>query len=270
MSRSTSRIASRALRKSCWYPLRSPPSAIETSTASRNGPYERACVLRRVGEDRDLVEAGVVERTADHADLAVHHPARRDHVRPRRRLGDRGIRIDLQRRIVVDHAMLVDDPAVAVVGVLVDTQVGHQHDGVAELGPQVARVPPGRCRRDRRRRCRSHPSRRARRTGSPPSRRGRSGRPPRHAAIRRCAGRRPGSDSIGCGSLMPSRTNSGATRSSTRTCTSATRSRSAAVRRRRRGRTVGRSGWSPFTRPAYEWGHDTTPARSARTSCTAC
>ena len=36
------------------------------------------------------------------------------------------------------HAVLVDDPAVAVIGVLVDAQVGHEHDRVAELGAQVA------------------------------------------------------------------------------------------------------------------------------------
>ena len=51
--------------------------------------------------------------------------------------------------------------------------------------------------------------------------------------------RTPGSDTIGCGSVMPSRTNSGAMRSLVRTDVSATRSRRARVRRRRRGRSTG-------------------------------
>ena len=51
----------------------------------------------------------------------------------------------------------------------------------------------------------------------------------------------PGSDGTGCGSSMPSRTNSGATRSSMPSTVSATSRRSAAVRRRRRGRWVGKA-----------------------------
>ncbi len=49
----------------------------------------------------------------------------------------------------------------------------------------------------------------------------------------------PGSDPIGTGSVMLSRTNNGATRSPVRTTVSATRSRIAGVRRNRRGREVG-------------------------------
>ena len=46
-------------------------------------PVERGCVLDRVGEDRDTLEALAVERRADRADHAVDHPARRNDVRAR-------------------------------------------------------------------------------------------------------------------------------------------------------------------------------------------
>ncbi len=51
----------------------------------------------------------------------------------------------------------------------------------------------------------------------------------------------PGKDSMGCGSSMPSRTNSGATRSSTESRVSATSRRMAGDERSRRGRCCGRS-----------------------------
>ena len=70
------------------------------------------------------------------------------------------------------------------------------------------------------------------------ARRRRARRPP-CAGSPGCAGRRPGSDTIGCGSVTSSRTNSGATRSLVRTDVSATRSRRAGVRRSRRGRSIG-------------------------------
>ena len=72
--------------------------------------------------------AGGVEPGPDRSDLAVHHPARGDDVRPGVGLGHGDARIQLQRGVVVDRAVAVEHPAVAVVGVLVDTQVGHQHD----------------------------------------------------------------------------------------------------------------------------------------------
>ena len=46
-------------------------------------PVQGAGVLRRVGEDRHVGEPVAVEGGADAADLAVHHPARRDDVRRR-------------------------------------------------------------------------------------------------------------------------------------------------------------------------------------------
>ena len=56
---------------------------------------------------------------------------------PARGLGERGAGVDLQRGVVVDVAVLVEHAAVAVVGVLVDAQVGDQHDVVADVAAQV-------------------------------------------------------------------------------------------------------------------------------------
>ena len=105
------------------------------------------------------------------------------------------------------------DAAVAVVGVLVDAQVGHQHDVVAEVAAQVARAPAARCRRGRRPGCRRRPC-----VAGTPNRI--TARTPRSASsatslrrLSRVCCTTPGSDAIGCGSSMPSRTNSGAIRS---------------------------------------------------------
>ena len=67
----------------------------------------------------------LVERRADRADAAVHHVARRDHVGAGARLRDRGARQQLERRVVVDVAVVAQDAAVAVVGVLAQAHVGH-------------------------------------------------------------------------------------------------------------------------------------------------
>ena len=98
---------------------------------------QRTRVLRGIGEDRHVVVTVGIERAADRRHLSVHHAARCDDVRPGSRLGDGGLGIDAERRVVVDHAVLVDDAAVPVVGVLVDTEVGHHHDVVAEIGTQI-------------------------------------------------------------------------------------------------------------------------------------
>ena len=71
------------------------------------------------------------------ADLAVHHPARCDDVGAGGGLGDGGLGVDLERGVVVDVAVLVEHAAVTVVGVLVDAQIGHQHDVVADVVAQV-------------------------------------------------------------------------------------------------------------------------------------
>ena len=74
---------------------------------------------------------------ADGGDLAVHHPARRGDVGAGVGLRDRGPGVELEGGVVVDVAVGADDAAVAVVGVLVDAEVGDEHHLVADLGAQV-------------------------------------------------------------------------------------------------------------------------------------
>ncbi len=52
-------------------------------------------------------------------------------------LGDRGGGVAFQGQVVVDLARLGQDAAVAVVGVLVEAGVRHDHQGVADLCPEV-------------------------------------------------------------------------------------------------------------------------------------
>ena len=78
-----------------------------------------------------------VERGADDADLAVHHAAGRHHVCAGTGLGDGDLRVHLERRVVVDRAVPVEDAAVTVVGVLVDAQIGHHHHAIADRLVQV-------------------------------------------------------------------------------------------------------------------------------------
>ena len=94
-------------------------------------------VLGGVGEDRDVGVAGGVEGRADGGDLAVHHPRRGDHVDPGVGLRHGDLGVALERGVVVDPAVGSDDAAVAVVGVLVEAQVGHQHDLAAEAVTQI-------------------------------------------------------------------------------------------------------------------------------------
>ena len=148
------------------------------------------------------------------ADLAVHHPARRDDVSAGTGLGHRGLGVDLERRVVVDVAALVEHAAVAVVGVLVDAEVGDQ-----------------RRRRRRRRRagrrgasCTMPSGSKAplpdgvlvRRHAEQDDGAARRARPARSTSLRRlsrCAGRRRAATRSAAARSMPSRTNSGATRS---------------------------------------------------------
>ena len=61
-----------------------------------------------------------------------------DHMGARVGLRPRHLGVALQRRVVVDAAVGVQDAAVAVVGELVQAQVGHDDEVVADLGPHVA------------------------------------------------------------------------------------------------------------------------------------
>ena len=81
--------------------------------------------------------AGGVERGPHVAHLAVHHPARSDRVGTGTGLRHGHGRIPLKGGVVVDAALLVEDPAVPVVGELVEAEVGHHRERVADLGRDV-------------------------------------------------------------------------------------------------------------------------------------
>ena len=70
----------------------------------------------------------------DGADLAVHHPARADHVGPGRGVQHGHLGVDLHRGVVVDQAGRGQHAAVPVVGELVQADVGHHQAVVADLG----------------------------------------------------------------------------------------------------------------------------------------
>ena len=80
---------------------------------------------------------GGVERLADDGDLAVHHPAGADHVDAGRGLRERHVGVRRQRLVVVDLAVGREQAAVAVVGELVEAEVGHHRELVAHLGDHV-------------------------------------------------------------------------------------------------------------------------------------
>ena len=165
-----------------------------------------------------------------------------------RRLGDGGLGVDLERGVVVDVAVGVDDAAVAV----------------ARCTRRRTGRPSARRRRRPRRAGRRAPAARCPSGSNAPEPTSsligrdaeqhhrldahrRPARRPPCGGSRGCPGTTPGSDAISIGASMPSRTNSGAIRSVTATLVSATRSRSAGVRRSRRGRWIGKSAESPGT-----------------------
>src|SRR5699024_6923026 len=144
----------------------------------------------------------------------------------RSRLGQRHRAVGVERRVVVHAPAAVEDAAVAVVGELVQAQVGLHDDGVPDLrddvGDRGVEDPAG-----------SHAAlpTASRALGTP-----KSMTPPRPAAAASAAARRrlsrlcwtwPGIDAMGTGSVAPSRTKSGSTRWLGSTVVSATRRRSA-------------------------------------------
>ena len=181
-----------------------------------------------------------VEGGPDGRHLAVHHPARRHDVGARRRPGRARSAVQLERRVVADLAVGTEHAAVPVVGVLVEAEVRHQdelvahrvahgaqrdlHDAVGVPGAASLGVLDAR----------------GRRRGSAPGSRARRAAWPRPRASRRVCWTSPGIDGIGTGASIPSRTKSGATRSSTPRRASATSRRSAGVRRSRRSRRAGK------------------------------
>ena len=93
-------------------------------------------MLRRIREDDRVFEARAIQGGPDRGDLAVHHRARGDHVRARRRLADGRAGQELEGGVVVDPAA-PHDPAVPVVRVLAEADVREdgQVGGGALHGP---------------------------------------------------------------------------------------------------------------------------------------
>ncbi len=132
-----------------------------------------------------------------------------------------------------------DRPAVAVVGVLAQADVGPERQ-VGQLALQRLRARPARARRDRPRRTRPDPCDRECRTESRPAPRGRPARAPPRRAGPRSAGSSPASTRSRAARPRPSHTNSGAIRLSGQSRVSRTSRRIVSLRRRRRGRCSGK------------------------------
>ena len=94
--------------------------------------------LRAVGDDRRLGQAVLVERGAQRPDAPVHHVARRHGVRAGLGLRDGGAGEQLERLVVVDHAVRPQHAAVAVARVLAQAEVG-DHEQVRVRGLDRAR-----------------------------------------------------------------------------------------------------------------------------------
>ena len=101
-------------------------------------PVERAGVLRGVGHQDRVGEALVVERLAHRGDLAVHHAAEAEQLRSRPRLRDAHLGVPGEGRVVVDGPGRRQHAAVAVVGELVEAQVGLHDERVADLPRDLA------------------------------------------------------------------------------------------------------------------------------------
>ena len=98
-------------------------------------PVEAGGELRRVGQDAGGWEPALVEGAPDLPDLSVHHAGGRHQVGPGVGLNQRDPAVQGEGPVVVHRAVVGQDPAVAVVGVLVQAEVGDQHVVVPELAP---------------------------------------------------------------------------------------------------------------------------------------
>ena len=169
-------------------------------------------------------------------------PLGRHDVRTRFGLRQRDPPVELEGRVVEDLAVGPEHAAVAVVRVLVETEVGHEDelvsDGVAQRAQGALDDPL----RVVRLASRWRPSSPAPRRGSARGRRARPGAWPRPPGSRWCAGPARAWMRSGTGPSIPSRTNRGAIRSSTPRRASATSRRRAGVRRSRRNRRTGKAG----------------------------
>ena len=99
---------------------------------------ERRGVLGGIRQDRHLGVTCEVEGGANCRHLTIHHPRGRHDVHAGLGLGDRNLGIAAQGGIVVDGPVGAQQAAVAVVGVLVEAEVGHELDLVAESLAQSA------------------------------------------------------------------------------------------------------------------------------------
>ncbi len=100
------------------------------------GSVEGGGVLNAIAADRGVGESGTVEGLADRAHPAVHHVRRRDDVGAGLGLGDGHRRQDGEALVVVDPAV-DDDPVVAIRGVGIQRDVGHDQE-FGKLGFQGA------------------------------------------------------------------------------------------------------------------------------------
>ena len=134
-SSAISRIASRRLAR-----VHLVAAAVAELRRRVGGLAERAVEgrgrLGGVGEDGAPPRAGLVERPADRGHAAVHHVGGRDDVGAGPGVRQRDPREQRERRVVVDVAV-ADDAAVAVRGVLVEADVGHDEraPGPPSSGP---------------------------------------------------------------------------------------------------------------------------------------
>ena len=139
-SRATSRIDSRRLAGILLVGAPVPGQRRVDRLPERS--VEGRGVLGRVREDHGVAVPGVVERAAHRRDLAVHHPRGPHHVGPGRGQRESHLRVARQGGVVVHSpgcgTVLDEHSAVAMVGELVQAQVGHDDDVAADLSHNVA------------------------------------------------------------------------------------------------------------------------------------
>ena len=100
-------------------------------------PVERRGVLGGVGEDGRLLVASIVQGSADRRHLAVHHPRRGGDGGPGICLGHGSSGVQFECGVIVHRPVPIQHATVAMVGVLVHAQVGHQNHVVAHLVTKV-------------------------------------------------------------------------------------------------------------------------------------
>ena len=103
-------------------------------------PIERRCILRAVRHDGDARAAVAVQRATNRLDAAVHHIGWSDDVGSRIRVRQSDAAEQFQRRVVVDLALRIENPAVPMVGILAAAEVGH-HEHLRQLRLEGANRP---------------------------------------------------------------------------------------------------------------------------------